>query len=124
MPISGEKLQDRARDAALALPGASPGRLFTDQLDVCKVAGKVFLIVTDDPDERIVTLKAEPEYGRLPSTNTRRSPRPCQPSFRYPALGGVVTPGWSALVAALPDRPITLAIDGPAAWTGLRPPSC
>jgi len=29
------------------------------------VAGKVFLIVTDDPDERIVTLKAEPEYGRL-----------------------------------------------------------
>ncbi|WP_329449830.1 MmcQ/YjbR family DNA-binding protein [Streptomyces sp. NBC_01724] len=65
MPIHGEKLQDRARDAALALPGVSPGRPFTDQLDVCKVAGKVFLIVTDDPDERIVTLKEEPEYGRL-----------------------------------------------------------
>ncbi|MFF0291501.1 MmcQ/YjbR family DNA-binding protein [Streptomyces sp. NPDC005262] len=65
MPIRGEKLQDRARDAALALPGVSPRRPFT-VLDVCKVAGKVFLIITDDPDERIVTLKAEPEYGRLP----------------------------------------------------------
>jgi hypothetical protein len=62
MPISGEKLQDRARDTALALPGVSHGRPFTEQLDVYKVAGKVFLIVTD---ERIVTLKAEPEYGRL-----------------------------------------------------------
>ncbi len=30
-----------------------------------KVVGKVFLIVTDDPDEPIVTVKAEPEYGRL-----------------------------------------------------------
>jgi hypothetical protein len=45
MPISGEKLQDRARDTALALPGVSHGRPFTEQLDVYKVAGKVFLIV-------------------------------------------------------------------------------
>ncbi|WP_406164583.1 hypothetical protein [Streptomyces sp. NBC_00996] len=29
------------------------------------MAGKVFLIVTDDPDERIVTFEAEPEYGRM-----------------------------------------------------------
>lgn len=65
MPISGEKLQDRARDTALALPGVSHGRSCTEQLDAYKVAGKVFLIVTDDPDERIVTLKTEPEYGRL-----------------------------------------------------------
>ncbi|WP_426513088.1 MmcQ/YjbR family DNA-binding protein [Dactylosporangium sp. McL0621] len=65
MPISGEKLQDRTRDTAPALPGVSHGRPFTEQLDVYKVAGKVFPIVTDDPDERIVTLKAEPEYGRL-----------------------------------------------------------
>ncbi len=65
MPISGEKLRDRVRGTALALHGVSHGRPFTEQLDVYKVAGKVFLIVTDDPDERIVTLKAEPEYGRL-----------------------------------------------------------
>ncbi|MGI5133463.1 hypothetical protein [Streptomyces sp. CA-106110] len=77
MPISGEKLQDGARDTALVLPGVSNGRPFTEELDVYKVA--------------------------------------YQPNLRYPALGGVVTPGWSALVATLPDRPITLAIDGPAA---------
>ncbi len=65
MPFSGEKLQDTARETALALPGVGHGRPFTEQLDVYKVAGKVFLIVTDDPDELIVTLKAEPEYGRL-----------------------------------------------------------
>ncbi|OUD04143.1 MmcQ/YjbR family DNA-binding protein [Streptomyces swartbergensis] len=65
MSLSGEQLQDTARDTALALPGVSHGRPFTEQLDVYKVAGKVFLIVTDDPDERIVTVKAQPEYGRL-----------------------------------------------------------
>jgi predicted DNA-binding protein (MmcQ/YjbR family) len=64
-PYSGEKLQDTARETALALPGVTRGRPFTENLDVYKVAGKVFLIVTDDPDELIVTLKAEPEYGRL-----------------------------------------------------------
>jgi hypothetical protein len=87
MPISSEKLQDRARDTALALPGVSHRRSCTEQLDACKVAGKVFLIVTDDPDERIVTLKAEPEYGRLPQ-------------HEHPSI---------ALVGTLPDRPITLA---------------
>jgi len=25
------------------------------------VAGKVFLLITDDPDERIITVKCEPE---------------------------------------------------------------
>lgn len=65
MPFSGEKLQDTARDTARALPGVGHGRPFTEKLDVYKVAGKVCLIVTDDPDELIVTLKAEPEYGRL-----------------------------------------------------------
>jgi predicted DNA-binding protein (MmcQ/YjbR family) len=63
--LTGEQLQDTARAAALALPGVSHGRPFTEHLDVYKIAGKVFLIITDDPDERIVTLKAEPEYGRL-----------------------------------------------------------
>lgn len=33
-------------------------------LDVYKVAGKVFLIVTDDPDEQIITVKSEPERAR------------------------------------------------------------
>jgi predicted DNA-binding protein (MmcQ/YjbR family) len=65
MSFSGTKLQDTARETARALPGVSHGRPFTEQLEVYKVAGKVFLIVTDDPEELIVTLKAEPEHGRL-----------------------------------------------------------
>jgi predicted DNA-binding protein (MmcQ/YjbR family) len=65
MSLSGEKLQDTARTTALALPGVSHGRPFTEHLDVYKIAGKVFLIITDEADELIVTLKAEPEYGRL-----------------------------------------------------------
>ncbi|MGC7095366.1 MmcQ/YjbR family DNA-binding protein [Amycolatopsis lurida] len=45
--------------------GVSHGRPFTEQLDVCKVASKVFLIITDDPGDLVITVKAEPEYGRL-----------------------------------------------------------
>ncbi|MEV4730002.1 MmcQ/YjbR family DNA-binding protein [Saccharopolyspora sp. NPDC049426] len=63
--LDGETLLKTAADCVEELPGATHGRPFTEQLDVYKVAGKVFLIITDDPDERIVTVKAEPEYGRL-----------------------------------------------------------
>jgi predicted DNA-binding protein (MmcQ/YjbR family) len=61
---AGEWLQDTARQAALALPDVSHGYPFTPGLDVYKVAGKVFLIVTDDPDEQIITVKCEPEHAR------------------------------------------------------------
>lgn len=64
MSAAGDRLQDSARKAALALPGVSHGRPFTPRLDVYKVAGKVFLIVTDDPDEQIITVKCEPEHAR------------------------------------------------------------
>ncbi|MEU3897168.1 MmcQ/YjbR family DNA-binding protein [Streptomyces sp. NPDC045251] len=64
MSAAGDRLQDTARKAALALPGVSHSRPFTPQLDVYKVAGKVFLIVTDDPDEQIITVKCEPEHAR------------------------------------------------------------
>jgi predicted DNA-binding protein (MmcQ/YjbR family) len=64
MTLTGVRLQQAARRAAEALPGTSSGRPFTEKLDVYKVAGKVFLIVTEDPDERIITVKAEPEHGR------------------------------------------------------------
>ncbi|MGI5170560.1 MmcQ/YjbR family DNA-binding protein [Spirillospora sp. CA-253888] len=65
MPLSGHELQDTARAAALVLPGTDCGYPFTEHLQVHKVAGKVFLIVTEDPDEPIITVKAEPEHGRL-----------------------------------------------------------
>ncbi|MFF1821020.1 MmcQ/YjbR family DNA-binding protein [Kribbella sp. NPDC058245] len=62
---AGERLQRAARDAAGALPGVSEGRPFVDSLDVYKVSNKVFLIVTDDPGNPIITVKCEPEYGAV-----------------------------------------------------------
>ncbi|MGW1100929.1 class I mannose-6-phosphate isomerase [Streptomyces sp. NPDC002455] len=41
-------------------------------------------------------------------------PRPYELNPRYPATGTVVT-GWNEAVATLPDQPIVLALDGPAA---------
>lgn len=64
MSAAGDRLQDTARKAALALPDVRHSRPFTPQLDVYKVAGKVFLIVTDDPDEQIITVKCEPDHAR------------------------------------------------------------
>jgi predicted DNA-binding protein (MmcQ/YjbR family) len=61
---AGDRLQDTARKAALALPGVSHGYPFTPGLDVYKVAGKVFLIVTEHPDDQIITIKCEPEHAR------------------------------------------------------------
>ncbi|MEO6088019.1 MAG: hypothetical protein ABIQ18_33400 [Umezawaea sp.] len=59
MSAAGDRLQDVARATALALPGTDHGYPFTERLDVDKVAGKVFLIVTDDPDDQI-TRPADP----------------------------------------------------------------
>ncbi|MEV6648190.1 MmcQ/YjbR family DNA-binding protein [Amycolatopsis sp. NPDC051371] len=64
MSAGGDRLQDAARAASLALPGTDHGYPFTEHLDVYKVAGKVFLIVTDDPDDQIITVKCEPEHAR------------------------------------------------------------
>jgi len=62
--LDGAGLQRAARAAAGELRGVTSGRPFVAKLEVYKVAGKVFLIVTDDPDERIVTVKAEPDRAR------------------------------------------------------------
>ncbi|UXX91432.1 MmcQ/YjbR family DNA-binding protein [Streptomyces sp. AD2-2] len=64
MSAAGDRLQDIARQVARTLPGTDHGYPFTKDLDVYKVAGKVFLIVTDDPDEQIITVKCEPEHAR------------------------------------------------------------
>lgn len=64
MSAADDRLQSTARQAALALPDVSHGRPFTPALDVYKVAGKVFLIVTDDPDEQIITVTCAPEHAR------------------------------------------------------------
>jgi predicted DNA-binding protein (MmcQ/YjbR family) len=61
--FSGAALQEVACDTAEALADVTDGYPFTDVLRVFKVAGRVFLIVTDDPDEQIITVKAEPPRG-------------------------------------------------------------
>ncbi|WP_454810529.1 MmcQ/YjbR family DNA-binding protein [Paenarthrobacter nitroguajacolicus] len=64
MTLSGDTLQQTARDAAAALGEVSNGRPFTPHLDVWKVRDKVFLIITeDDPDQQIITVKADPHHG-------------------------------------------------------------
>jgi len=59
--ISRRQLQPLARRLATELPGVSNSRPFVEKLDVYKVINKVFLIITDDPGEPIITVKAEPD---------------------------------------------------------------
>ncbi|WMY77861.1 MmcQ/YjbR family DNA-binding protein [Citricoccus sp. I39-566] len=61
--MEGKQLQQTARSVAGSLPRVSNGRPFTETLDVYKVADKVFLIVTDNSDELIITVKTEPDCG-------------------------------------------------------------
>lgn len=64
MTLSGEQLQRHARDTALSLRDATRGYPFTVHLEVWKVHGKVFLIVTeDDPNLQIITVKVDPHHG-------------------------------------------------------------
>ncbi len=64
MTFSGAQLQLTARDTAASLPHVSHGRPFTPHLEVWKVRGKVFLIVTeDDPELQIITVKVDPHHG-------------------------------------------------------------
>lgn len=64
MTITGPRLRQAAREAAEELRGTSSGRPFVDKLDVYKVAGKVFLIVTDDPDDPIIIPDVQDATGR------------------------------------------------------------
>jgi predicted DNA-binding protein (MmcQ/YjbR family) len=59
--LSGPQLQSLARNVASELPGVSHGRPFVEKLDVYKVGAKVFMIVTDDLKERIITVKMGPK---------------------------------------------------------------
>ena len=56
-------LRTAARDRALELPGAVCEHPFGDDVDVLKVAGRIFVILSPGPPARI-TLKAEPELAR------------------------------------------------------------
>lgn len=62
--LAQDQIQPLARRIAASLPDVSHGRPFVEKLDVYKVGDKVFLIVTDDPNERIITLKADPKQAQ------------------------------------------------------------
>jgi predicted DNA-binding protein (MmcQ/YjbR family) len=62
MTFDDTSLQRAACDTARSLPGVEEGYPFTASLLVFKVAGHVFLIVTEDPNEQIITVKGEPPY--------------------------------------------------------------
>jgi predicted DNA-binding protein (MmcQ/YjbR family) len=62
--LSGAQIHQSAREAASALGDVTTGRPFTPPLEVWKVRGKVFMIVTeDDPDLQIITVKADPHHA-------------------------------------------------------------
>ena len=64
MTLSGERVQQIARELAASLADVSHGHPFTPHLDVWKVGEKVFLIVTeDDPDLQIITVKVDQHHG-------------------------------------------------------------
>ena len=62
MTIDGTGLQRAALESARSLPGVDEGYPFTEGLLVFKVAGHVFLIVTENPEEQIITVKSEPPH--------------------------------------------------------------
>ena len=63
MTLSGSGLQDVARRTAEALVDVSSGYPFTRSLLVYKVSGRVLLLITEDPAEEIITVKAEPPHA-------------------------------------------------------------
>jgi predicted DNA-binding protein (MmcQ/YjbR family) len=69
MTLPDTDVQLVGRRTAMRLPGVSHGYPLTEFLDVYKVADKVFLIVTDDPANLIVTVKVPPERGRALQRN-------------------------------------------------------
>lgn len=61
MSLDGAGLEDAANRAARALDGVTEGYPFTDSLLVHKVRGRVFLVVNENPDDPLVTVKVDPE---------------------------------------------------------------
>ena len=61
MSLDGAGLEDAANRAARALDGVTEGYPFTDSLLVHKVCGRVFLVVNENPDDPLVTVKVDPE---------------------------------------------------------------
>jgi len=59
--LGGPELEAVANRVARALDGVTEGYPFTDSLLVHKVRGRVFAVVTENPDDPLVTVKVDPE---------------------------------------------------------------
>ena len=64
MALSADRMFEIARDVASALDGVTNGRPFTPNLDVYRVASKVFMVITENEDRAALTLKCEPDRAR------------------------------------------------------------
>lgn len=62
--MSQETLQQRARDRAEELPGATLEHPFGEEWDVYKVRDKVFMLLTEVTGRPMVILKASPDDAR------------------------------------------------------------
>ena len=61
--MDGAQLLELAMRTAAGLPAVTHEHPFGPEYEVFKVAGKVFLLVTEAPGEAVVTLKCEPEHS-------------------------------------------------------------
>lgn len=59
--LDGQELQKIAGDCTVELPGADLEHRFDPDWEVCKVRGKVFMLMTDMPGRPVVILKADPD---------------------------------------------------------------
>ncbi|QGQ18973.1 MmcQ/YjbR family DNA-binding protein [Cellulomonas sp. JZ18] len=59
--MHGDAVRQTAVRTAADLPGATHEHPFGPEWDVFKVAGKVFLLLTDVPGEPVAVLKCDPE---------------------------------------------------------------
>jgi predicted DNA-binding protein (MmcQ/YjbR family) len=62
-PLDDEELQTEAERIASDLPETTRSQPFGPDYEVFKVAGKVFMMTTEVPGKRVVTLKCEPPHG-------------------------------------------------------------
>jgi predicted DNA-binding protein (MmcQ/YjbR family) len=61
--VNGAEVQQLASRTASQLAGATHEQPFGPDWDVFKVAGKMFLLLTEARGEPLTILKCEPEYG-------------------------------------------------------------
>lgn len=63
--MNGTQIQEIAGKIAAKMPGATKTQPFGPDYDVFKVANKVFMMTTEVPGEKIVTVKCDPDRSKM-----------------------------------------------------------